>query len=75
MIDAGDKKKAKDTAATRDPALLKILYDAKMIEPYLLLSAPDCEIAADYAEYCKQLRAQLEPYLSDFMVPPAPVKP
>jgi tetratricopeptide (TPR) repeat protein len=57
----------------KDPslALLKRLSDAGMIEPYVLLSAPDRDIALnDYVPYREQHRDQLEAYLSQFIVPP-----
>ncbi|MBS1839252.1 MAG: tetratricopeptide repeat protein [Acidobacteria bacterium] len=59
----------------RDPslALLKRVYDAKMIEPYILISAPDRDIALnDYVPYREQHRDRLEAYLSQFIVPPTP---
>jgi len=74
MIDTGNSKKS-NAAADPDIVLLKRLYDATMIEPYVLLSAPDREIAADYAAYREQHRVQLEQYLSEFIVPPIPAKP
>ena len=74
LIDVGSKKKSKEVASDPDIALLKRLYDAKMIEPYVLLSAPDREIAADYVAYRDQHRDQLEQYLSDFVVPAVAVK-
>ena len=58
-----------------DLALLRRLYDAKMIEPYVLLNAADQGIAQDYAAYRAQNRSRLEGYLSEFVVPPAPAKP
>jgi tetratricopeptide (TPR) repeat protein len=56
-------------------ALLKRLYDADMIEPYVLLNTADQGIAQDYAAYRAQNRTRLEDYLSQFVVPPAPSKP
>ena len=47
-----------------------------MLEPYVLISAPDRDIASnDYVPYREQHRDQLEAYLSQFIVPPAPSKP
>jgi hypothetical protein len=68
-----NSKKSKNVA-TADPdiALLVRIYDAKMIEPYVLLSAPDQGIAADYVAYRERHREQLEQYLSQFIVPAAP---
>jgi tetratricopeptide (TPR) repeat protein len=62
-------------AIDTDLALLKRLYDAHMIEPYILLNAADQGIAQDYAAYRAQNRSRLEDYLSQFVVPPAPAKP
>jgi tetratricopeptide (TPR) repeat protein len=58
-----------------DLALLKRLYDANMIEPYVLLNAADQGIAQDYAAYRARNCSRLEDYLSQFVVPPAPSKP
>ena len=58
-----------------DLDLLRRLYDAKMIEPYVLLNAADQGIAQDYGAYRAQNRSCLEGYLSEFVVPPAPTKP
>jgi len=70
---SNDAKKNKKAPADPDVALLVKLYDAKMIEPYVLLSAPDRDIALnDYIPYREQHRDQLEAYLSQFIVPPAP---
>ena len=74
VISTGDKKKSKEFKADPDLAFLQKLSDAKMIEPYVLLSAPDQGIAADYAAYRDQHREQLERYLSQFIVPPVPAK-
>ena len=62
----------------QDPnlALLRRLSDASMIEPYVLLNGADRDIALnDYTPYREQHRDQLEAYLSQFVVPPAPPKP
>jgi tetratricopeptide (TPR) repeat protein len=61
-------------SAYNDPdlALLKKLSDAGMLEPYILLSAPDAGIAQDYVSYREQNRSRLEGYLGQFVVPPAP---
>jgi tetratricopeptide (TPR) repeat protein len=68
------EKKASSSAPSSDPDLLLLLkvYQAKMIEPYALLSAPDEGIAHDYDGYRTQNRSKLEAYLSDFIVPLAP---
>ena len=74
VADTGNSKKS-NAAADPDIVLLKRLYDATMIEPYVLLSAPDREIAADCAAYREQHRDQLEQCLSEFIVSPIPAKP
>jgi tetratricopeptide (TPR) repeat protein len=69
-----DNKKSKSSSPPKDAdlRLLLKLDQAKMIEPYVLLSAPDAGIARDYAAYREKNRATLETYLSDFVVPSAP---
>lgn len=68
--DAGKKKK-KASSVSRDPNLLLLLrlYQAKMLEPYVLLNAADEGIAQDYAAYREKNRQKLEQYLSEFVVP------
>jgi tetratricopeptide (TPR) repeat protein len=56
---------AQDMAATQ---LLK-LYDAAMIEPYVLFSLGDTGIAKDYAAYRESNRSKLENYMDQFVVP------
>jgi tetratricopeptide (TPR) repeat protein len=56
---------AKDLAATE---LLK-LYDAGVIEPYVLFSLGDIGIAEDYAAYRENNRSKLENYMDRFVVP------
>ena len=58
-----------------DLALLKRLYDAGMVEPYILLNAADQGIAQDYPSYRAKNRSRLEDYLSQFVVPAVPSKP
>lgn len=69
-----DKKKKKATSAPKDPNLILLLklYQAKMIEPYVLLNAADEGIAQDYPGYREKNREKLEQYLSEFVVPPTP---
>jgi hypothetical protein len=67
------KKYEKEYQKNLDVSLLLKLYDAKMIEPFVLISAPDRDIALnDYVPYREQHRDQLEAYLSQFVVPPTP---
>ncbi|MBV8436717.1 MAG: tetratricopeptide repeat protein [Silvibacterium sp.] len=59
---------AQDSAATQ---LLK-LYDAGLIEPYVLFSLGDDGIAQDYSAYRENNRSKLENYVDQFVVPPLP---
>jgi len=56
---------------TSDPSLslLLKLYDAGMIEPYVLFSLGDQGIAKDYAAYRARNRHREEEYLEKFVVP------
>jgi tetratricopeptide (TPR) repeat protein len=49
--------------------LLLRLYQAQLIEPYVLLNAADQGIALDYAAYRAKNRAKLVQYLNEFVVP------
>jgi len=70
-----DSKKQKTLKKeSADLTVLLKLSQAKMIEPYVLLSAPDQGIARDYAAYREHNREKLTEYLSEFIVPPAPAK-
>ena len=55
-----------------DLLLLQSITAAKVLEPYILFNAADQGIAKDYPAYRETHRAQLEEYLSRFVVPPAP---
>ncbi|MGA8366601.1 MAG: tetratricopeptide repeat protein [Candidatus Acidiferrales bacterium] len=68
-------KKGASKPADADLDLLVKIYQADMIEPYVLLSAPDEGIAKDYEAYREKNRSKLEQYLGQFVVPPAPPKP
>ena len=52
--------------------LLLKLYDADLIDPYVLFSLGDEGIARDYKAYRAANRAKLEGYLDKFVMPPAP---
>jgi tetratricopeptide (TPR) repeat protein len=69
-----DKKKKKAVLPPKDPNLILLLklYQAKMLEPYVLLNAADEGIAQDYEAYREKNREKLEQYLSEFVTPPAP---
>ncbi len=70
------EKYHKDYEKDPNVTLLLKLYEAKMIEPYVLISAPDRDIALnDYVPYRERHRDQLEAYLSQFVVPPTLAAP
>jgi hypothetical protein len=73
-VNESGKKKKKSSSAPTDPNLILLLklYQAKMIEPYVLLNAADQGIAQDYEAYREKNRDKLEQYLSEFVVPKAP---
>lgn len=62
--------KAKDL----DPQLVTLvkLKEDGLIEAYVLLGAPDQDIAQDYDAYRQKNRDKLHQYLSTYVVPPAP---
>ena len=70
-VNESNKKKKKASVAPKDPNLVLLLklYQAKMIEPYVLLNAADDGIARDYDGYRQKNRDKLEQYLSEFVVP------
>jgi tetratricopeptide (TPR) repeat protein len=70
-VNESEKKQKKVPPAPKDPNLILLLklYQAKMIEPYVLLNAADEGIAQDYPGYREKNRDKLEQYLSDFVVP------
>lgn len=50
--------------------LLLRLYDAGLIEPYVLFSLGDRGIARDYGGYRAENRGKLQQYMDEFVVPP-----
>jgi tetratricopeptide (TPR) repeat protein len=52
--------------------LLLKLHRSGLIEPYVLFSVADAEIARDYENFRTKNRSRLEEYLDKFVVPPAP---
>ncbi|MBZ5493705.1 MAG: tetratricopeptide repeat protein [Acidobacteriia bacterium] len=70
-VNESEKKKKKASSPPKDPNLILLLklYQAKMIEPYVLLNAADDGIAQDYPGYRQKNREKLEQYLSEFVVP------
>jgi len=71
---AGDGKKPPKTPDDPDLALLLKIYQAGMIEPYVLINGADEGIAQDYAAYREKNRDKLQEYISMFIVPPTPAK-
>jgi hypothetical protein len=48
------------------------LYEADLIDPYVLFSLGDDGIARDYTAYRAANRSKLEAYMDRFVMPPAP---
>jgi tetratricopeptide (TPR) repeat protein len=69
-----DKKNAKKVATDPVAGLLLRLYDARLIEPYVLFSLGDDAIAKDYKAYRAKNRDKLEAYMDKFVMPPAPAR-
>jgi tetratricopeptide (TPR) repeat protein len=61
--------------ADNPAALLLNLHEAGLIDPYVLFSLGDDDIAKDYVAYRGKNRGKLETYLDKFVMPPAPAKP
>jgi tetratricopeptide (TPR) repeat protein len=66
---AGDPKTAALISDNPSLNLLLKLYDAGLIEPYVLFSLGDSGIAKDYAAYRAKNRKEEEEYLGKFVVP------
>ena len=56
-----------------DLEFLVSLQKAGLLEPYVLINAADAGIAKDYDEYRKNHRDLLVRYLSEVVLPPAPM--
>ena len=54
--------------------LLLKLYEAGLIEPYVLFSLGDDGIARDYIAYRAKNRVKLEAYMDKFVIPPTPAR-
>jgi Flp pilus assembly protein TadD len=54
--------------------LLLRLYEAGLIDPYVLFSLGDDGIAMDYIAYRQDHRVKLVDYMDKFVLPPAPAK-
>lgn len=53
--------------------LLLKLYEAGLIDPYVLFSLGDNGIGRDYIAYRAKNRIKLEAYMDKFVIPPAPI--
>jgi tetratricopeptide (TPR) repeat protein len=69
-----DKKTTELIAADPGADLLLRLYEAGMIDAYVLFSLGDDGIAKDYLAYRAKNRAKLEGYMDKFVMPPSPPK-
>src|SRR5215469_3184078 len=67
-----DKNGSKLVADDPVAGLLLRLYEAELIDPYVLFSLGDDGIARDYIAYRAKNRAKLEAYMDKFVIPPAP---
>ena len=54
--------------------LLLKLYEARLIDPYVLFSLGDDGIAKDYIAYRAENRVKLAAYMDKFVMPPAPAR-
>jgi tetratricopeptide (TPR) repeat protein len=70
-----DAKSAKLFAENPSAGLLLKLHEADLIDPYVLFSLGDDDIAKDYLPYRAKNRDKLEAYIDKFVIPPAPAKP
>jgi len=50
------------------------LYEAHLIDSYVLFSLGDDGIAKDYIAYRAKNRVKLEAYMDKFVMPPAPAR-
>jgi tetratricopeptide (TPR) repeat protein len=67
-----DKKSAAWVTGNTVAGLLLKLYQAGLIDPYVLFSLGDDGIARDYKAYRATNRAKLQEYMDKFVMPPAP---
>lgn len=70
-----NKKTADALAADATASYLVKLYDAGLVDAYVLFSLGDDGIAKDYMAYRAKNREKLETYMDRFVMPPAPVRP
>jgi tetratricopeptide (TPR) repeat protein len=69
-----DKKSVEKVATDPVAGLLLNLSGAGLIDPYVLFSLGDDEIAKDYKTYRTKNRDKLEAYMDKFVMPPAPAR-
>jgi Flp pilus assembly protein TadD len=67
-----DDKSAELVTGDTVAGLLLKLYEADLIDPYVLFSLGDDGIARDYTAYRAANRSKLEAYMDRFVMPPAP---
>lgn len=67
-----DKKGRELVTEDQVAGLLLKLYEAGLIDPYVLFSLGDDGIAKDYIAYRAKNRVKLEDYIEKFVIPPAP---
>ena len=67
-----DKETADLVGNDPTAGLLLKLHEAGLIEPYVLFSLGDDDIAKDYVAYRAKNRDKLETYMDRFVMPPAP---
>jgi Flp pilus assembly protein TadD len=67
-----DDKSAQLVTGNTVAGLLLRLYEADLIDPYVLFSLGDDGIARDYKAYRAANRTKLEDYMDKFVMPPAP---
>jgi len=64
-----DRKSASEVDSNTGLVLLLRLHEAGLIEPYVLFSLGDSDIARDYVPYRVPNRQRLEEYMDKFVVP------
>lgn len=67
-----DDKSAELVTGDTVAGLLLKVYEADLIDPYVLFSLGDDGIARDYTAYRAANRSKLEAYMDRFVMPPAP---
>jgi tetratricopeptide (TPR) repeat protein len=67
-----DERNAELIADNTIAGLLLKLHETGLIDPYVLFSLGDEDVARDYKAYRAANRAKLEEYMDKFVMPPAP---